>query len=178
MRALSGRLAPFISRDDWLGPPVVPNKDDPLLYPNFLANALEDMDILLHTLTTAMGMIELEEIDAYEKAADAVVSNVYLVPQAYGSITTETEIITLLHKVPQRFRDLLESKDPLALCILARNFALLSLMEDSAAWWIHGAGQRKVPLKAVRGLRALLPPEYQWAMEWPMRVISKEISLM
>lgn len=55
--------------------------------------------------------------------------------------------------MPERYLDLLEADDPLAMAILARNLCLLSFLEDSKAWWFHGAGEQKVSKEAVLSIR-------------------------
>lgn len=63
------------------------------------------------------------------------------------------------------FLSLLEDKQPRALVILAHILAMMKRLE--LGWWIF----KDVPDYHVRGIAAIVPAEWQWAMEWPMRVL-------
>jgi hypothetical protein len=67
--------------------------------------------------------------------------------------------------VSRRFIDLVESKRPRALAILACFFALLKRMDD--VWWLHDVSRRE-----VMGLVAMFEPGSQWwrHLEWPIRI--------
>jgi hypothetical protein len=79
--------------------------------------------------------------------------------------------------VPEHFVGLLETDDPIAMALMARNHAVLRLVNDSGAWWIHGDGEWRVSEKAVGGIKALMPTEWLWTMDWPLKVVSKEINI-
>jgi hypothetical protein len=79
--------------------------------------------------------------------------------------------------VPEHFIRLLEKKYPIAMALMARNHAVLRLTDDSGAWWVHGAGEWKVSEKAVWGTQRLMPTEWLWTMNWPLKVVSKEIDI-
>jgi hypothetical protein len=89
----------------------------------------------------------------------------------------EQTIVSILHRVPERFVELLEKEDPIAMALMARGQAVLRFIDDSGAWWIHGAGEWKVSETAVWGIKGLMPPEWLWTMDWPLKVVSKEINI-
>lgn len=74
-------------------------------------------------------------------------------------------------RLPQLFLELVARKDARALALLARNLALLKVVDN--IWWLHGTGKtQQVAEHAVMGIRNLMPPEWTWAMEWPVQVVS------
>jgi len=51
-------------------------------------------------------------------------------------------VATMPVRSHQRFLELAEQKSPLAMTLLARNLALLKVIEP--IWWLHGLGDHKV----------------------------------
>jgi len=82
-----------------------------------------------------------------------------------------------LQQAPQLFVEHLEENKPIAMAMMARDIALLDILPDTSAWWIHGAGQCKMSSTTVEGVCGLMPPEYLWMMHWPLKIISGEINL-
>ena len=77
-------------------------------------------------------------------------------------------------RLPHRFLKLVELKDPRALLLLARNLALLKVIEP--VWWLHGTGRsQKVAEISVTGIAKMLPSEWSWAMDWPLKVLSGKL---
>lgn len=66
--------------------------------------------------------------------------------------------------VPAQFITLLAEGRPRALVILAHHFAISQAVDKH--WWFRGAAERE-----VLGVQSLLPPEWQWAMEWPLSML-------
>lgn len=60
---------------------------------------------------------------------------------------------------------LLDDHQPRALVILAHLLAMMKRME--IGWWIF----KDVADYHVRGIGAMIPAEWQWAMEWPLKVL-------
>ncbi|KAF2489915.1 hypothetical protein BU16DRAFT_471712 [Lophium mytilinum] len=67
---------------------------------------------------------------------------------------------------PSQFVDLLEAHDPRTLAITAHFFGLSTFLND--IWWFQGVADREIP-----GLFSLMPPEWAWAMSWPLQQINK-----
>lgn len=143
----------------------------------FLGMALEDMAVLEKCFDRAGG--NPEDAKVYELAAEEIVAIYFLAENlALSDVTIEQEIITLLHRLPLGFIQLLEKRDPVAMALFARNIAVLEVINESDTWWIHGAGERRTGITAVQGIRRLMPREWLWTMDWPLKVISKEVKLV
>jgi hypothetical protein len=83
------------------------------------------------------------------------------------------EFITV--KCQKGYRDKLKQYDPLAMALMARMLVLLSA--HGHAWWMNGKGDYEVIERDVRGIRELIPANLQWVMDWPCRVLDREIIL-
>ena len=84
-------------------------------------------------------------------------------------------VATMPIRLPTRFLELVEEHQPFALATLARNLALLKVIDK--VWWLHGAGDHEVAEHAVRGICGLLPLTWKWAANWPLKVVSGEITI-
>jgi hypothetical protein len=69
--------------------------------------------------------------------------------------------------LPAQFISLVEQQRPRALAILAHLCAMARGVDDH--WVFHGLAERE-----VLGIQRLLPPEWQWAMEWPLKMLSQK----
>lgn len=147
-----------------------------LLFPNFLERAFDDIDTLLQILEGDCAKKEVK--DAYGRAADLLKATYSRIAHgSFGNPPIEQNITAFLPSAPPLFTKALEENKPLAMSMLARNIALLSVLPDSAAWWIHGAGQCKASDTTVNGICGLMPPKDLWMMDWPLKLISGEITL-
>jgi hypothetical protein len=54
---------------------------------------------------------------------------------------------------------------------------MFELFELSQSWWVRGSGTCNVPHQAVLAISKLLPPGASWVMNWPLKVLSKDIRL-
>jgi hypothetical protein len=70
---------------------------------------------------------------------------------------------------------MLEDHDPLAMGLMARLFVLLCGLDH--AWWINGGGEYEVVARDIRGIRELMPEHLRWIMDWPCRVLNRELIL-
>lgn len=70
----------------------------------------------------------------------------------------------MLANIPRGFVDLLERQDPQAMAILARLMALMKLCDGIR--YYRGTAEYEVV-----GIASLMPPDWQWAMEWPFRIL-------
>lgn len=102
--------------------------------------------------------------DAYERTL-AYVGGVYraLLNKEAPRIMVR-RIVCLGVLAPTQYIELLELRRPRALAILAHHLALSQAVEEH--WWFHGVADR-----VVNGIQTLIPPEWQWAMEWPLSMI-------
>lgn len=71
--------------------------------------------------------------------------------------------------------DMLQRHDPLAMALMARMLVLLRELDH--AWWMNGEGDYEVVERDIRGICELVPPNLRWTMDWPCKVVDKEIIL-
>jgi hypothetical protein len=176
IQSLMRRASPWLENYTFAPEDVNRVLDDATRNKGFMKLALKDMASL--SVCFRNEIVPLGDSDAYDKAASEVISHYsLLMAESFDTIRIEQAVVTILHRMPVRYVELLEAEDPIAMALLARNLSLLSYLEDSKAWWIHGAGDQKVPNKAVNSIRELMPTEWLWTMTFPMNIISKEIKL-
>jgi hypothetical protein len=169
LEALSKRSSPRTEGLDSL-----PNREKPPLRrsPNkeFLQSVQGDMAVLSATFHTHD--VPLEDTLVYERVSEEYLkccSSIAL--GTMGVSLIEQELVTFLHRVPPRFVELLEREDVIAMALYARSLSLLNLFDNSSSWWIYGAGDSRVPARAVRAVLMLVPRESLWIMEWPMKLV-------
>lgn len=138
----------------------------------FMSQAAQDHKTLLNYIQNAA--METNSKDVYSQVLREQWRMYTLVTNDCIDVTTkEQTIVTQLHRVPSYFIQLLERKEPLALALLARTYALLALVRNnSTAWYIHGAGKFPMYIHAVRSIQRFLTSEWMWVMDWPVRLIS------
>lgn len=175
INALVAKAAPWLlttARDSSVGANV---EVEYLPFPPFLESAQKDMDILLHTLEDESATQEVK--DVYAQVADQLMGTYSRI--AHGSFVPpiEQDISAFLQRAPQLFVEHLAENKPIAMAMMARDIALLGILPDSSAWWIHGAGRCRMANTTVEGVCGLMPPEYLWMMVWPLKIISGDINL-
>jgi hypothetical protein len=67
--------------------------------------------------------------------------------------------------LPKLFIDLVEQRRPKALVILAYIMSMIKYVDDY--WFFRGTAEHD-----VYGIRSILPSEWQWAMEWPVKMLA------
>lgn len=98
----------------------------------FMNVATQDMKALLGSLEGRN--VNQYDKDAYHKFADEIVQIYTLIASGCpDNAGLEQKIVTMLHRVPNRFVRLLELDDPMAMALLARNIMCLELLDDSSA---------------------------------------------
>lgn len=175
MRSLTTRVSADWSKFGVLGlETVLETPIQPSSRKRFLVEAAQDNKNLLKYIQD--GAIDQESKDMYRQVLRGLWCMYTLVTDDYVDITTkEHTVVSHLHRVPPSFIQSLESKEPLALALLARTYALLALMRNvSTAWYIHGAGKFPMYIYTVRSIQRSLPLEWMWVMVWPERLISDE----
>lgn len=175
IKALVQKLKPWLEKYDWPSPISNICPIECMTNKAFMLNANHDLDQLSETFNG--DGISLEQQVSYEVARKELVAVYKLIASDADPSTIEQAIVTYLHRLPSEFICLLENEDPIAMALLARNLSMLSIAEDSPAWWIHGAGVYRVPIKAILGIQGLMPTDWLWTMDWPLQIIRKEIDL-
>ena len=66
--------------------------------------------------------------------------------------------------VPPEFLQLVEILRPRALAILAHHISMSKALD--AHWWCYGIADRH-----VNGIASIMPAEWMWAMDWPMKMM-------
>lgn len=178
---LAQKASPWTAEYDFLSNLVLKTKledeEIPEYDEEFVARVREDMDALLQAVDD--GDINAQQKNVYEGAAEDVLNTASLFASGlYESGALEQQIVTVLHRVPPPFIKLLERQDPVAMAIMARNIAFLGIFNDTSAWWLHGCGKNNVSEKAVRAIAIQMPPEYMWTMDFPYKLLSKEIKVV
>lgn len=142
---------------------------DPVPLDPWIANVQKDLSQLSKTFED--DSVSAEDKIVYEKAATEVSSMCYAISSGVEKQNIQKRVATMPVRLPGRFLELVEIKDPRALCLLARDLALLKVIDP--VWWLHGMEpSQTVAEKSVIGIGRMLPEEWQWAMEWPMDVLS------
>jgi Fungal specific transcription factor domain len=99
--------------------------------------------------------------------------------QAYYSGTDSQHLQRFVAYMPimcrPRYRAMLEEHDPLAMGLMARILVLLCGLDH--AWWINGGGEYEVLERDVRGICELMPEDLRWVMDWPCKVLNRELIL-
>ncbi|KAH8594261.1 hypothetical protein B0O99DRAFT_687902 [Bisporella sp. PMI_857] len=108
-------------------------------------------------------MVYMHAIQELSSLSKAIVSSKYVQ-------RTQNRLATMPLRLPPRFLELVEQKDPRSLVLIARNIALLKLIDD--VWWLHGIGQsQRVAEYSINGIKAMVASEWMWAMDWPLSLI-------
>jgi hypothetical protein len=175
IKALVERTKHWLPKYDWPRADHKKPQVDDLAKKRFMHCAMQDLDLL--STTSRKSNTPFEDKAAYQAAVDELIAIYSMIATESDISKIEQNIVTLLHRLPPQFLPLLEREDPIAMALLARNLSMLSLLERSSAWWLHGAGENKVAIKAVLGIRGLMPSDWLWTMEWPLNVIAKKIKL-
>lgn len=119
----------------------------------------------MRELDSEVYLATLEELRSMQRAIIADLPQHFL----------QRMVATMPIRLPTRFLKLVEEYEPFALALLARNLSLLKVI--NSVWWLHGAGNHQVAELAVRGICGHLPPDWKWAAEWPLKVLSGEIRI-
>jgi hypothetical protein len=176
INALVAKAAPWLLMTRLDSSVSICNQIDYLLFPHFIQSAQKDMDILLQELEDESASQEVKE--AYAQAAEVLMATYSRIAHgSFGNPPIEQDILSFLQRAPELFIERLEENDPIAMAMMARGIALLGILPDSSAWWVHGAGQCKTANTVVRGVCGLMPSEFLWMMDWPLKIVSGEITL-
>lgn len=175
MRSLTTKVSPDWSKFGSLGlENVLETPFQPSSQERFMAEAAQDNNALLTYIQNVA--VKRESKEVYHQVLRGLWCVYTLVMDDCVDVTTkEHTVVSHLHRVPPSFIQLLLCKEPLALALLARTYALLALMRNvSTAWYIHGAGKFPMYIRTVRSIQKLLTPEWMWVMDWPKRLISDD----
>jgi hypothetical protein len=118
--------------------------------------------------------------EAYSSAIDDI-ADLYTATVAHSISPCILDVVALQCRVismPVRLPailTLLESHDIPALALLAHSLVLLKVIGHDNSWWLNGAQGCHVADQAVQGIYKLMPEEWRWTMEWPLKVLSEAL---
>jgi hypothetical protein len=138
---------------------------------DFFNRCQDDLETISGTFLRSN--VDINDKSVYEATVTELSSMYSAISQGGPPNVIQRRVATMPLILPSRFLELVEVKDPIALALLARNLAMLKLIDE--AWWLHGVGQNEVAKQSVLGIQSLMPSEWQWAMEWPVNVVNESI---
>lgn len=146
-------------------------EEEPCVDP-FLISSQEDLAKLSTTFDDEA--VSPEDKIVYEKAVADLLSMCLAICRGASQHQLQRRVATMPLRLPERFLEMAELKDPRALALLARNLALLKVIDS--VWWLQGTGSsQKVPDIAVTGIWNTISKDWAWAMEWPLKVVSGDL---
>jgi hypothetical protein len=138
---------------------------------DFFDRCQDDLDLISSTFSSAD--VNANDKAIYEATVEELSSMYSAISLGAPQNLIQRRVATMPLALPPRFLELVELKDPVALALLARNFSMLKLVDET--WWLHGVGEYEVTNYSIRGIRSLMPSEWLWAMDWPMLVVKGKI---
>ena len=121
-----------------------------------------------HDATDVMAGEEMDPSiqEAYVKAV-ACIGGIYkAVLQAEGRYMLCMRVIGFGLLVPHVFIRLLAARRPRALAILANYMSFVRYIDQY--WWFRARAETE-----VLGIRQILPPQWHWALRWPLAVLEE-----
>jgi hypothetical protein len=113
---------------------------------------------------------EPENMQAYASAIQYL-SWIYTTRQGEeDKHTPRKKVLAFIYWVSPLFLSLLGVRDPRALVITAHFFGLIKGADD--VWFLKGLAE-----KEILGIRTLVPEDWIWAMEWPLKQIQSPYAL-
>jgi hypothetical protein len=121
-------------------------------------------------LVGVAGNSEPDHVAVYESAVKYL-HWIYVLGQGGEEIySLRRKLLAFPSRVSSSFMSLLETSDPRALVITAHFFGLIQMVDD--IWWLQGMAHRE-----ITGLLTIVPENWMWAMEWPVKQIQHSRSL-
>lgn len=108
--------------------------------------------------------ITLEKKAIYDKTLERVLSIKNAMLSGHMTHWVRRLVAATPAFVPPGIVSLLEERDPLALAIIARYFALMKFVDQP--WWMQGNAEHE-----IYGLISLMPEDQQWMMAWPLGIL-------
>jgi hypothetical protein len=151
--------------------PPTEDTNDPPSTP-FLVSYHLDRERFMRTFDDS---VSAEDKEVYTAGINYLTSNVNAIMRGVPSEILRHKIASMIPALPGRFLSLLSQQDPRAMALIARDLSLLRVVEWS--WWLHGPQNMNLEEYHVRGICELMPIEWLWAMDWPLRVASGRLGL-
>jgi Fungal specific transcription factor domain len=175
IQVLFEQMYPWIAGSGYLWyierTPAEDTEEAPYIDP-FLVNSQEDLEKL--SITFYEKEVTATDRVVYEKTVAELASMCLSICKGGPQVPLQRGVATMPLRLPERFLELVELKEPRALALLARNLALLQVIDS--VWWLHGTGQsQRVAEISVSGIAKMLPLDWAWVMEWPFKVIAGDL---
>ncbi|KAI0554594.1 hypothetical protein F4679DRAFT_303617 [Xylaria curta] len=142
--------------------------DHPLLY-----DVQQDIEKLLEAFHVSA--MPVDEAYVYQDTADCVVSLYVALALKMDHTILQRLVFTMAVRMKSRYVTMLEAGEPLALALYARILTVLGFIDH--LWWSRGTNDRDVLHYSINGISNMMPPQYSWAMEWPLKVVAGEITM-
>ncbi|KAI1822124.1 hypothetical protein F4861DRAFT_541291 [Xylaria intraflava] len=139
----------------------------------FLLDVERDIIKLLEAFHVAT--MPADEAGAYQNTANCIISLHMALVQKVDSTILQRLVFTMAVQMQPRYLSKLEAREPLALALYARILAVLGFIDH--LWWSRGTNNRDFLQFSIHGIRDFLPEKYAWVMEWPLRVLARDITL-
>jgi hypothetical protein len=132
--------------------------------PQFPVDVVQQ-DATFTELWGALAAITEPEYAAAYESAFKYLHWVYVLSQRGEEIhSLRRKLLAFPSRVSPLFISLLETSDPRALVITAHFFGLIPLVDE--IWWLQGLAERE-----ILGLLTVVPEDWMWAMEWPLKQV-------
>jgi hypothetical protein len=154
-------------------PQVMPDEELPMTSRLQLYEIEEDLECLFRKVHVS-AMPDAER-NIYMEARDYVLYHYRAFYSGVDATTLQRFIAYMAVRCQAGYRDMLQSHDPLAMALMARMLVMLN--EIDYAWWANGRGEYEVVEQDVRGICQLMPENLRWTMDWPCKVLEREILL-
>ena len=102
-----------------------------------------ERDLQTMTVFLEQARLKRSDIGVYFVALGELRSMYKSIKAGRSQPVLQRMVATMPIRLPARFLELVEEHEPFALTILARNLALLNVIDN--VWWLHGAGAIKLP---------------------------------
>lgn len=111
-----------------------------------------------------------EDTDAYQKTL-SYIGLIYkgISARTEAPLATCRRVIALPSRVPPRFVQLAQRRQPRALVMLAHAFAMMKLLEREVPWF-KGIAEKQTP-----AIFDELPTGWRSQMQWPMSILTRKI---
>jgi hypothetical protein len=154
--------------------PSITNTTPTACKSKFLEGSLQDLAQLLSCSVSES--TSPDEQVVWEEGSKYLVSVCHNLVSEGTQYHVQCALATMPMRLPPKFLQLVAAKDPRALAIMARNYALIGIVDHT--WWLHGGKGSRLAELNVRGIGKLMPANWLWAMEWPFGVLSGTLALL
>ena len=136
----------------------------------FIENTLLDLEHLAAVLNNR-SIASIDDQAVIKETLQNLIVMVDTFAASESVSSSQYNFAFLTMRSPHRFVGLLEEQQPFAMAILARNFALIHVMDRT--WWMHGLDGMDLAARNVKGIAGMMPKRFQWMMSWPLDVVGR-----